>query len=151
MKYRVHVDSEIRRVESIHAMWLIDENAIIFRILIWLNPITVLTNSEAIITVIINWVFILLFINSIIGAIFCQVNKMIEFIHLRPSITSGNQKWNGAAPSFVSKAVFNIKLNVKFIRGLINSFVINIIITAIRSTSDAIACVMKYLSEDSEE
>jgi len=40
--------------------------------------------------------------------------------------------------------------NVKFIRGLINSFEFNNMITAVSSTNDAIACVIKYFIEDSD-
>lgn len=49
-------------------------------------------------------------IRIIIGAIFCQVSKMNELNQFRPSITSGNQKWNGAAPILIISAEFiNIK------------------------------------------
>lgn len=34
------------------------------------------------------------------GANFCQVNKINELIHVKPSIILGNQKWKGAAPNF---------------------------------------------------
>lgn len=44
------------------------------------------------------------------GAIFCQVSIIDAVIQFNPSITSGNQKWNGAAPIFVSNAVLMIKL-----------------------------------------
>lgn len=39
------------------------------------------------------------------GAIFCQVIKIIEFVHLNPSMTDGNQKWNGAVPLLINRAV----------------------------------------------
>jgi hypothetical protein len=38
----------------IQAMWLIDENAMIFRNLVWLNPIIVLVNRDIAIIDIIN-------------------------------------------------------------------------------------------------
>jgi hypothetical protein len=83
--------------------------------------------------------FILLFIIIAIGAIFCHVNRIRQFTHLNPSITSGNQKWKGAAPSFIKRAEFIIILNQKFIWGAINSFRISIIITDINRINDAIA------------
>lgn len=53
----------------------------------------------------------MLYIIMIIGAIFCQVNKIKQFNQSNPSITSGNQEWNGAAPSFVKSAEFKIIIN----------------------------------------
>lgn len=52
--------------------------------------------------------FSLLYMIMIIGAIFCQVNRTNLLIHDRPSITSGNQKWKGAAPIFVNNALLII-------------------------------------------
>lgn len=43
-----------------------------------------------------------------IGVIFCHVNKIKQFNQFNPLITSGNQKWNGAIPIFVSKAELKI-------------------------------------------
>lgn len=42
------------------------------------------------------------------GVIFCHVSKIKQFNQFNPSITSGNQKWNGAIPIFVSKAELKI-------------------------------------------
>jgi hypothetical protein len=89
-----------------------------------------------------------LFIISIIGAIFCQVSRINTLFQLNPSITSGNQKWNGAAPSLIISAEFNISINVEFIRGLMNSFVNSNIITDINRIRDAIACVIKYFIDE---
>lgn len=50
----------------------------------------------------------MLYMTRIIGAIFCHVNKIKQFIQFKPSITSGNQKWNGAAPILVNSDEFNI-------------------------------------------
>jgi len=99
----------------------------------------VLTVNEMIILIIIKYIDRLLFIIRIIGAIFCHVNKIEQLIHERPSITSANQKWNGAAPSLVNNAEFNIIKNVEFIWGRINSLVNNIIVIENRRISDAIA------------
>lgn len=48
------------------------------------------------------------YIIRIIGAIFCQVSIIVLLSHVNPIIISGNQKWNGAAPILINKAVFNI-------------------------------------------
>lgn len=42
-----------------------------------------------------------------IGATFCQVIKIKLFIQVEPSITPGNQKWKGAAPNLIRRAVVN--------------------------------------------
>lgn len=39
--------------------------------------------------------------SKIMGAIFCHVIKIMLLIQFRPSITIGNQKWNGAIPIFI--------------------------------------------------
>lgn len=80
-----------------------------------------------------------MFIRIINGAIFCPVINIREFTQFKPSITSGNQKWKGAAPSFVIIAVFIIIENEKFTRGLINSSVNSNIKIAINRIMDAIA------------
>lgn len=49
-----------------------------------------------------------LYISRIIGASFCQVSKIMQFVQFRPSITSGNQAWKGAAPNLVRRAEFII-------------------------------------------
>lgn len=135
---------EIYIVAIIQAMWLIDENAIIFRNLTCLNLLIVLIIKHDIITVARNILLMFILINSIMGAIFCHVNRIRELIHLNPSITSGNQKCIGAAPNFVRNAVFIIIVREKFMRGLINSSVDNNIIIAVNKINDAIACVTKY-------
>lgn len=57
----------------------------------------------------INRLDLTVYIKMIIGAIFCQVNKINLFIQFRPSIISGNQKCNGAAPNFKHMVVLIIK------------------------------------------
>lgn len=137
--------------DNIQAMWLIDENVMIFRSLTWLNPIIVLTIRQEIIIIVMKSKLILLFIRSIIGAIFCHVRRIRQFIQFNPSITSGNQKWNGAAPSLINNAEFIIIIKLEFIRGVINSFVNNNMITDINRIIDATAWVIKYFNDDSDE
>lgn len=132
-------------------MWLIEEKAKIFRRLVWLNAFTVLVTKETMITAIKNAGVILLTMIISIGAIFCQVSRIREFVHLNPSITSGNQKWKGAAPIFVSKAEFNIIVKNSLVWGATSSSVNSIIITAVSKIMDAMAWVMKYFNEDSED
>ena len=70
-----------------------------------MNPLIVLVKSLMIIIETRKSSFRLIFIINIIGAIFCQVSRIKELFQFKPSITSGNQKWNGAAPNFVINAV----------------------------------------------
>lgn len=39
------------------------------------------------------------------GAIFCHVNKIIPEVSGTPCVTSGTQKWNGAIPNFMARAI----------------------------------------------
>lgn len=103
------------------------------------------------ITIVMNMVSFELYINMIIGAIFCHVNIIKQFIHLNPSITSGNQKWNGAAPIFVNNEELII-ITIVFLRLRVSiSWLKEKIITENIRMAEARACVMKYLIEDSEE
>jgi len=43
--------------------------------------------------------------SRIIGAIFCQVKRIIAWVQLINSITWGNQKWVGAIPIFTPKEI----------------------------------------------
>lgn len=84
------------------------------------------------------------------GAIFCHVKIIKQFIQFNPSITSGNQKWNGAAPILVKRAELNIIIMQLFNnqRGL--KF-IDIKTIANIKIVDAKAWVMKYFIDASEE
>jgi len=85
------------------------------------------------------------------GAIFCQINIIMQFIHLKPSIISGNQKWNGAVPILVKRAEFIIIIKVEFILGEINSVNIIIIIIENRIIKEERAWVIKYFMADSDD
>lgn len=39
------------------------------------------------------------------GAIFCHVKRMRPELRVTPCVTSGTQKWNGARPSFITRAI----------------------------------------------
>lgn len=123
-------------------MWLIDENAIIFRILVWLIPIIPLIIILAAITISVNLGISGRYIKITIGASFCQVIRIKLVFQFNPSITSGNQKWNGAAPIFVNRTD-----SIKIV--LVHSPTISIVKMEIISTVEAKACVIKYLIDDS--
>lgn len=145
MEYEDRIDA------SIQAIWLIDENVRILRSLIWLNLIIPLIIREIIIIIVKKLKFKLLFMIKIIGVIFCHVNNNKQLNQFNPSITSGNQKWKGAAPSLVNNAEFNINKNIEFILGVINSVLINIKIIENIKIKEAIVWERKYFKDDSEE
>lgn len=77
------------------------------------------------------------------GAIFWIVIKIITWGHCNPSITLGNQKWNGAAPDFNKRAtVINI---------MANSLDDNMKEEDIMMTEEPNAWIKKYFRAASEE
>lgn len=76
--------------------------------LVWLRPWTPLITDEEIIANVIKIGEFVRNLIIIIGAIFCQVDKRKILGHDNPLITSGNQKWKGAAPIFIRRAEFKI-------------------------------------------
>lgn len=65
-------------------------------------------------------------------------------------MTLGNQKWNGAAPVFISIAE-EIKIIVSFIKLGAKLIKNKLIIIANKNTADAKVWIKKYFKEDSEE
>jgi len=87
---------------------------------------------------------------KIIGVIFCQVNKIKQFNQFNPSITSGNQKWKGDIPIFVSNAELNIIIIVfSILFKIIKFFDIKIKVNS--KMIEAKAWVRKYFKDLSDE
>lgn len=90
---------------------------------------------------------ILVLIKIIIGAIFCQVDKIIHSGQDIFLITAGNQKWHGAAPNLIKRAAIIMIEENSFDIGL--KFVISSIIYLLKapnnSKPDPIAWARKYL------
>lgn len=85
------------------------------------------------------------------GASFCHVSRIRPDDKGMPCVTSGTQKWNGAIPSFIVRAIV---ISIDAI-GL-NSFItvhwpenIRLIITAIINNIEAVDWVRKYLVDAS--
>lgn len=97
---------------------------------------------DLIMVIVMNIVVFDVYIMTIIGAIFCHVSMSKQFTHLNPSITSGNQKWKGAAPIFVKIEEFIIKIHDLFMVSVDISFVIRIV--ANMNIVEASVCVIKY-------
>lgn len=92
----------------------------------------------------------ILYIIKTMGVIFCHVNKIKQFNQFKPSITSGNQKWNGAIPIFVSKAELNIiiiELSIFFS----TKKLLDIKIKEKSKITEAKAWVKKYFRDLSDE
>lgn len=75
----------------------------------------------------INIMNFMLYINRIIGAIFCHVKINKQFSQFKPSITSGNQKWKGAIPIFVNSEEFIVKRGIDWKFRFVNKFLFIII------------------------
>lgn len=129
----------------IHPIWLIDEYVMIFRNLVWFTPISPLIVIDEMIIIAMNISGLVVFIRIVIGAIFCHVSIIRELVHESPSIISGNQKWKGAAPIFVSREEsIIIDWIVEILLVFIEFRSDNTVSIEIRRIVDAIAWVMKY-------
>lgn len=84
------------------------------------------------------------------GAIFCHVNRIKLLNQFNPSITSGNQKWKGAAPIFVNNAELVIIIKYWFKLKKNDEFM-DIIIIINKINIEAKVWVKKYLIEASLE
>ena len=84
------------------------------------------------------------------GVIFCHVNKIKQFNQFNPSITSGNQKWNGAIPILVNKAEFKINIIVLSIFFIIKNL-LESKISENKRIREAKAWVRKYFRDLSDE
>lgn len=91
------------------------------------------------------------YIIIIIGAIFCHVNIIIHKFQFNPSIISGNQKWNGAAPILVNIDEFIIILKFLIIDSFVNIVLFIIIIIENIKINEARVWVIKYFNVDSED
>lgn len=90
---------------------------------------------------IINIEIFIVYERRIIGAIFCHVIRIKLLFQFIPSIISGNQKWNGAAPIF-NRRVELIKIENKifiFKDSVVKLFLIIMIIIKNKKVVDAIA------------
>lgn len=115
-----------------------------------MRPINPLIIIEIMITVKINNDIFSEYMIKIIGAIFCHVNIKNLLNQFNPSIISGNQKWNGAAPIFVKNEEFKIILRNSLEFWGINSSSNLIIIIENNKIIDAKVCVIKYFRAASE-
>lgn len=133
----------------IQPMWAIEEYARIFRSWVWFNPphppkTTDNMDIESKISRLIEWEIWYRIDN---GASFCQVRMIMPDDRGIPWVTSGTQKWNGASPSFMARAIVMIAEAV----GLVMCETVHwpeckrLRIMANINSIDAVACVRKYL------
>lgn len=148
MKYNSHTVSLTIKDLIIHPRWLIDEYAKICRNDVWFKPpiAPIMILEMVIINIkVLHWIQ---YDNTIIGAIFCHVINTKQLIHVDFLITSGNQKWNGAAPIFKNNLDLTIIEGINSVSQFIEYF---IWINKIENNSivDAITWTIKYLIDDS--
>ena len=98
------------KAKIIQPIWLIEEKAINFRKEPWFKPPIAPTKADKIIKINIL-LFKFKYDKIIMGANFCQVIKVKQLIQFIFSITLGNQKWKGDAPSFNIKVIIIIELD----------------------------------------
>ena len=89
---------------NIHDEWIIDENVKINLIMFWFKPPIDPVNADIIITVI-DTSLEEKYLIKMNGAIFCQTRVIKQFIQDKRIITWGNQKWKGAIPALITKAM----------------------------------------------
>lgn len=87
------------------------------------------------------------------GASFCQVRRIRPDDRGVPCVTSGTQKWKGASPSFMARAMVRIIEDVGLIMFVTVHWPedIRLIVIARRRSMDAVAWVRKYLVAASVE
>lgn len=135
-------------VDRIHPVWAIDENAISLRICVWFSPPSppivmdmIAISSKAI------WLILFDITSRIdMGASFCHVRMARLVSVVVPCVTSGSQKWNGAAAIFIIRAsVINVVV-VWFVISVISHWVVSMafIVAANIMVMEAKVCVRKY-------
>ena len=92
---------------AIHPRWAMEENAMIFRSCVWFsppNPPTITDRDPIIVRVSMEaWFHVRR--SRAIGASFCQVIMINPVLNDVPCRTSGSQKWAGASPNFIARAI----------------------------------------------
>ena len=133
---------------AIQPMWAIEEYAIIFRSRVWLSPPQppTITDMMAIVRSRLGLMVGEIWYRIDSGAIFCHVSRIRPEDMEIPCVTSGTQKWNGASPSFIAKAVV-IMIDAMGLRSFDTVHCPEcsrlMMIPIIRSI-EAVACVRKY-------
>lgn len=85
--------------------------------------------------------------SRVIGGNFMTVDKRRPVVSGEPWSTSGNQKWNGARPSFIEMAAVRIREDVGWVSWVMSHCpVYHALVMLENSTKvEAVACTRKYL------
>lgn len=137
------------RTVVIHPRWAIEENAMIFRSCVWFSPfhppirVDVSPNVSRRV-VFRDWAVKK---SSDSGANFCQVVRIRAVVVDVPCSTSGSQKWNGARPSLMARAVVRIVHEILLDICVMSHWpsVQALVMLENRISVEAVACVRKYL------
>jgi len=145
---RVEILGEIAMVDRTHPVCAIDENAISFRICVWFSPPSppIVMDMIAMVN---RAVWLILFDNARRidnGASFCHVSIVRLVSVVVPCVTSGSQKWNGAAAIFIIRASVISVVDVWFVVSVISHWEVSIafIVAANIMVIDANVWVRKY-------
>lgn len=96
---------------TIQLEWMIEEYVRISFKLIWFNPPRLPIIEEKIIKKIVKN-FLLKYLIKTKGAIFCHTIIIKHIIQFNDFIIWGNQKWKGAIPDFIARAMKTNELNL---------------------------------------
>lgn len=151
MKYRIHDENFIKSLDNNQPIWLIEENARIFRKEEYARPRILPKIKDRI-----KENFINSFVKLVCkqdsskrnGANFCQVKTIKIYFQDNPSNTWGTHKWKGAAPSLISKEILKIRLIWEEINENLESAIIAKI-ADLTKTAEARVWIKKYFKVDS--
>lgn len=133
----------------IHPRWAIDENAIIFRVCVWLRPPhpPMSADISPIVIKIIGFRELCVRYIKDSGANFCHVVIISAVFSEVPCSTSGNQKCRGARPSFMDRAIVSMVQAGWFVSWEMSHVPVchAFVVLANSSKAEAAAWVRKYL------
>lgn len=134
---------------AIHPKWEIEEKARIFRICVWFSPIQPPRAADMIAMEVSRVGFNewCVMNNRVIGGNFMTVERIKPVVSGDPCRTSGNQKWNGAIPSFMAMADVRIRQEVGCVIWVMSHCPMchALVMLENRIKAEAVAWVRKYL------
>lgn len=137
------------RMMVIQPRWAIDEKARIFRTCVWFSPIHPPMAADAMAMVVSRSGFSEGAVKKriVMGGSFISVERSRAVIIGEPCITSGNQKWKGARPSFIATAVVSSREAVGWVSWVMSHCPVSwaLIVLENRISAEAVAWTRKYL------
>lgn len=136
------------RVDNTQPVWAMEEKAISFRNWVWFRPPRPPMVMDRI-AMVSRMVWLILFdimSRRDMGASFCHVRIVKLVSVVVPWVTSGSQKWNGAAAIFIMRAKVIMVVEVWFDMSVISQWDVlrAFVVAANNMAMDARVCVRKY-------